>query len=594
MCGIYFSSRADDFRYVQKKLDVIESRGPDNVAHMRHSNFVIGHRRLAILDTSSLADQPFESHAYSLTYNGEIYNFLALRKKYLAEVEFVSDSDTEVLFHLLCRNGEQILNELEGMFAFVFINNESGEIIAARDRFGQKPLVYFKDEYGVELASTALQIGCNKRLELDQEACRDVIFSKRVRGNKTIYENILKVPPGGLLKGNIASNDLVAETWYKCDFQNDMSVDIIEYLKKSISKRLVSDVPVGAYLSGGVDSSIVSALAYEQSKDICGFGIGFTNEVYDESKHILEVSKKIGLSTEVRKIGKHSFDYHEMIELYVKHCDEPFADDSLFAMFKLAEMSRESLTVVLTGDAADELFLGYERYLHISKAWSVIKLVPLRNHVAFLLRLIGTSWAQKLSHKLSAKSLLDLYHKSSWISDADYFISGRNDSYFPNNPLTTNAAINPDCLTSLSLYDLQTYVPEDINYKVDRATMAYSIEARSPFLDHILVEKALGLPLEDKIKNGVQKVLLKDWLSSRYRIKSVYRKKQGFKFNTNDYRDEINTVLHSDCARYISKIVDIDILKLEKRMSESRDVIPVVVWNFVMLCEWTRKNQKCA
>ena len=298
MCGIYFSTSRKDFAHVESKLNIIESRGPDNADYLEDDAYVIGHRRLAILDVSSLGHQPFSCSRYILSFNGEIYNYQELRLKYLPNHNIVSNSDTEVLFVLLKELGSSILKELDGMFAFVFLDKDTGDILAARDRFGQKPLVYMYSELGIEIASTVDQIAVNKRLTLNKSACLDVIFSKRVRGCKTVYNEVLKVAPGSLIDGNLFTNELEVKSWYSLEIKKSNNNQIKEFLKAAVKKRLLSDVPIGSFLSGGVDSSLISALAYEESESIKGLELALRTSCM--TNH--DTSKKFQIRLEWKRI----------------------------------------------------------------------------------------------------------------------------------------------------------------------------------------------------------------------------------------------------------------------------------------------------
>ena len=457
MCGIYFSNRYSDRDFVKAKMELVKYRGPDNITISSYDQFVAGHARLSIQDLSSISNQPFEDQEFTLVYNGEIYNSEYLKSAYLEGVKMETSGDTEILFRLLCKYGSDCLPWLEGMFAFVFIDKANESVMIARDRFGQKPLSYYIDNEGIEVASLVSQISLNNTLNLDIDSCRDVVFSKRIRGGKSIFKEVKKVFPGSYVRLDLNDTSTFEEIeWFNLIGEArtyHSSEKIEDLIESAVQKRLISDVPIGTFLSGGVDSSLVTALAKGVKANIAAYGVGFNEGEIDETKYILEAANKLKVPVKTKRHTRETLKIERVKEIYSDTCDEPFADDSILAMLQLSEFATRDLSVVLTGDAADECFLGYDRYERARKRWKLIRLVPLRRIVSkFIVRLSASKRACAIGELLQSENLLDLYHRSSSILAARYYLLDRCEYSVPN-PVGLESAEILGSMTPLG-YDL--------------------------------------------------------------------------------------------------------------------------------------------
>lgn len=577
MCGIagFISDRPDDgFTSVLTRMaGMISHRGPDDdgVWIDEFAGIALAHRRLSILDTSPAGHQPMTSacRRYVIAFNGEIYNHNKLRLL-LAESGGHSDwaghSDTETLLACVSAWGlEKSLKLLKGMFAIALWDLKESVLYLARDRMGEKPLYYGWQGgsflFGSELK--ALKVHPNFRGEVDRGALALFFRHNYIPGPYSIYRNIWKLPAGSYIKlqspgleekespAPVAFWSLrtVAEQGVGNPFDGDETeaLNLLDAkLGNSIQEQMLSDVPLGGLLSGGVDSSTVCALMQSSSmQPINTFTIGFDEQHFNEATHARAIAAHLGTNHTELYVSAH--DALELAPQMASMYDEPFADSSQLPTHLVMRMARQHVAVALSGDGADELFGGYNRYTYAPKVWQQVQKMPgpLRELLCALLTAVPAPSLNKLSRLASISQLGDKAHKLgqrlSGVNDIDdFYISlvsewGDVENLVVGNPVSSSLLdvrsqwpnLN-DAVNRMMALDALSYLPDDILVKVDRAAMAVSLESRAPFLDYELVEFAWQLPMDYKIKNGQGKWLLRRLLS-RYIPQSLMdRPKMGF------------------------------------------------------------------
>lgn len=556
---------------VSKMAEAIAYRGPDSHGIWEKDDAILGHRRLAIVDLTAAGHQPMNSadQRYAITYNGEIYNHLDVRTELSVERKIIwrGHSDTETLLEALSHWGvEKTLQKVNGMFAFALWDCKDRKLTLARDRFGEKPLLYSIVGKTIIFASELKAFRHLQPISLTPNANTIALYLKKwnVPAPHTISPDVKKVMPGHYLTWTAESGLKTASYWsaqsaYEKGRANPIKdfaqaeIELEKLLTDSIEIRKMSDVPLGCLLSGGIDSSLVAALMQKnQSTPIDTFSIGFENSDFDESIHAEAVAQRLGtnhrtlLLTEVEALN----NIPKLGSIY----DEPFADSSQLPTYLVCALTRKHVTVALTGDGFDELFSGYARYILAEKAWRYASRIPARN---FLGRQIGNlpdaliariskllapmvpsgvnpqSLGKKLQnagHLLSANSAHDLYgrYMSSWQNPLE-LLKDKSPSaaeYLGSpNSSTESAETNHD---RFMLDDQTDYLPNDILCKVDRASMAVSLETRIPALDPRVADFAWRIQPADRWQNGKGKGILRNILYKHVDREIVDRPKRGF------------------------------------------------------------------
>ncbi|MDL0429705.1 asparagine synthase (glutamine-hydrolyzing) [Marinobacter sp. TBZ242] len=554
---------------LRKMGDAIVHRGPDDGGVWLNGNLTVGlsHRRLSILDLSPLGAQPMASASgrFVIAFNGEIYNFQVLRDELLAGgANFRGHSDTEVMLAAFEAWGvEEALGRFAGMFAFALFDQQEQQLFLARDRMGEKPLYYGWQGnalvFGSELK--ALQQHPDWRGEINRSALPLLVRHNLIPAPHTIYSGISKLPPSSFVAIDLARlepgylpeptrywrlEDQFAESQ---DWTLETAADRLEtLLTEVVGEQMVSDVPLGAFLSGGVDSSTVVALMQKQaSTPVKTFSIGFNEEGFNEAEHAAAVAQHLG--TDHTELYVTEQDALKVIPLLGKMYDEPFADSSQIPTFLVSEMTRKKVTVALSGDGGDELFCGYTRYPGTVDAWnrrgaikprleSLFARMPESLSVLAARALMpsqrhrskgGVSFRLDATRAVAgAGNLSEFYRRrvSLWPYPGKALTMADEPIYGLNAPLPQSVPDND--LKTLMWRDLNWYLPDDILVKVDRAAMACSLETRIPMLDHRVVSFALGLPTKLNVKDGVGKQVLRSVLYRHVPRELIDRPKQGF------------------------------------------------------------------
>lgn len=592
ICGAWGGLTVNNYSIV-RMADCLQARGPDAKGHWNDAdlNLALGHQRLAILDLSPAGHQPMLSPCgrYVLVFNGEIYNHRTLRAELDAQgggFEWRGHSDTETLLAGLRHWGiNAALKRLNGMFAFALWDRQERSLILARDRMGEKPLYYGHAGdtflFGSELK--ALTAHPKWQGKIDRNALAAFMRDGNVPAPLSIYNGIHKLLPahyvvvsegGHCISEPICYWDLGGIAARGSDLSLDASNltdQLDQLLHEAVGLRMEADVPLGAFLSGGYDSSaIVAHMQAQSSRPVKTFSIGFAEAEFNEAEHAAAVAKHLGTDhTELYVTPREALD---VIPSLPHIYDEPFADSSQIPTFLVSRLARSQVTVSLSGDGGDELFAGYNRHVMGPRLWQRISLLPtsMRRATAMSLSLALRSSMihssprvpllgeklEKLGHALAATDGMDFYHRlrAAWPDSQGLVVGAEQLAFWSNS--------NQDLLTDLGLreqmmlMDMQTYLPDDILTKVDRASMALSLEARVPMLDHRLVEFAWRVPDQFKVRNRQGKWLLRQMLYRYVPPALLDRPKAGFAVPLSDW-------LRGPLREWAESLLDVDRLRRE-------------------------------
>ena len=624
ICGVIDRKRGSlNSELILGMANKMAHRGPDDrgvYANLESTPRVaLGHRRLSIIDLSKDGHQPMtnEDKSVWLVLNGEIYNYRTLRSELEKKGHmFKSNTDTEVVIHLYEEYGEDCVRHMRGMFAFAIWDEKRKTLTAGRDRTGQKPFLYYCDNdrfvFASEFASL-VESGLIKK-EINPKAIDHYLTFGYIPAPLTIYKNVLKLPPAHVLTFKDGKVNL--KCYWNPDYsrktkisEKDASHEILRLLKEAVKLRLRSDVPLGAFLSGGIDSSTIVALMSEISGEkVKTFSIGFEEKDYNELKYARNIADKFGT------------EHHELIvkpdalgvlPLLVERYGEPYADSSSIPTYYVCNQTRRFVTVALSGDGGDELFAGYERYPAMLVSEVYQKMPGMFKGLAKgLMRTFpdSTDPKNKLRRIKRFSEGLDMEFNLRylrWVSifnnklKNELYSNSFKDRASGNDPLSyLNPYIGDTGISSrldrLLATDTHTYLPDDLLVKVDIASMANSLEVRSPFLDHKLIEFVASLPAEYKMKGIAKKYLLKKTMKGIVPSEIINRRKMGFglpvgKWFRNELKDFLQeTLLSKDSLDrgYFKK----DVLKgmIGQHVSEKRD-FTFQLWALLMLEMWHKR-----
>jgi len=631
MCGIAGIVDTRETRKIDRDLlyrmtHRLAHRGPDGSGFHSALGIGLGHRRLAIIDVAG-GHQPLfnEDKTIAISFNGEIYNFQELAEELKSKGHrFRTHSDTEVIVHAWEEWGEASLTRFRGMFAFALWDERQQTLFLARDRFGKKPLYYTLLDDGLLLFASemkALLVCPAVQQRINPTAVEDYFAYGYVPESKSIYGDIHKVPPAHFLAVRRGRPMQAASSYWDLAFDDDRAIseqqaqrELIERLRESVKMRLISEVPIGAFLSGGTDSSAIVGMMAEISGLVSSFSIGFTQAAFDESQYAEMVAAQYNTLHHRRIVDADDVD---LIEQLARIYDEPFADASAIPTYRVCALARERVTVALSGDGGDEMFAGYRRYRWHNSEEKFRQLLP--NHIRRpLLRTLGRMYPKldRAPRVLRAKATL-LELAESTVDGYFLNVAMLDDSvrtklfssrfarelqgYHAKEELARHLAAAPtaDPLSAAQYADMKTYLPGDILTKVDRASMANSLEVRSPLLDHGFAEWAASIPARLKLQNGEGKYIFKRAMESRLPGDVLYRPKQGFvvplaSWFRGPLREQVRSALMGSLIRETGWFNSLFIeTAFEKHVSGSRDYTRLI-WSLLMFEAFLRQEHRAS
>ncbi len=602
----------------------LSSRGPDVQDIYNDQTVALGHRRLSIIDPTPEGNQPMWdlSGRYCIIFNGEIYNYKSLKQELTSEgVKFQSETDTEVLLNLYIKEGKDCLQKVNGFFAFAIYDFQDKSLFIARDRIGIKPLYYLLDNDRLLFASemkSILEYGIDK--ELDYSALHTYLQLNYIPAPQTIFKSVKKLLPGNYI--HITNDGIAVDSYYDIPFNREnytsnsyetQKKQLESLLENSVQKRLVADVPLGSFLSGGLDSSVVAALAKRHKNDLHTFSIGFKDEkFFDETDYARSVAKKI--ESEHTVFSLTNADLYKHVNDILDYIDEPFADSSAIAVYILSQETRKHATVALSGDGADELFAGYNKHAAFQRIINGGGATKAAKALQPLWYLLPKSRSNTLTNKFRqlhrfAKGMRMNSQERYWIwagfaSEKQSFslFSAASkeqldqDSYNSLKQQLLKHIPDKENINDLLYTDSKLVLPNDMLTKVDRMSMANSLEVRVPFLDHEVVEYAFSLPANSKINGNIRKRILHDTFRNLLPEEIYNRPKKGFevpllKWFRNEMQHTIKNELLSDSFVNEQGIFDVkEVRKLKKKLfsSNSGDV-HARIWGLVVFQHWWKR-----
>ena len=609
MCGIYGSTIEYSRKQVQDKLERTKFRGPDKLdfKFLGSSNkpVIFGHNRLAIIDIDERSNQPFTyNHTIHIVFNGEVYNFKVLKKQLESKgYQFNTTSDTEVICAAYLEYGEDCVNYLGGMFAFVIFDETKQKLFGARDRLGKKPFYYYLNEKQFEFASQISSIQMHHtNLTISNKAISYYLAWGAVPDPNSIFNEIKKLQAGHCFSLDLTSYNFKERPYWDIDTEvknpykgsyKEAITELDGLISNAVSTRLFADVPVGVFLSGGVDSSVVAALATKTTDSkVKTFSVKFNEKGFDESVYAKQVANH--LQTDHHVIECNYNEGLDLIDNFTHYYDEPFADSSAIPSMLLAKHTRKKVTVALSGDGGDESFIGYERYKWMKQVNHLYNLPNFLRHTVAKTAGLAPHYKLKMIGKgLQYEDINSLYIASvtgvnmSWLkSDFDYTDVPEKKYLFHNDK---------NLYERLTDFDIKTYLNWDINTKVDRATMAYSLEARAPLMDNSIVEFAQSLPTAFKYNGNIQKRILKDVLYQYVPEKIFDRPKAGFtmpfaEWFKHELKEYVLSELDMASLREIPNIDADEVYKMiQQHMKGSWNRYPLI-WKLLVLKKWLKTN----
>ncbi len=617
MCGISgFIDYSKNLRQQQliEANNLMNHRGPNDSGDYFDvcNNFHIGlaHKRLSIIDVSSCGHQPMHFEHLSLVFNGEIYNYQEIKLKLIEKgYAFHSTSDTEVVLKSFHAWGMDALTNFIGMFAIGLYNHNTSELFLVRDRIGVKPLYYYVDSHQLIFASELKAILSYPKVtkEFDYESLNIFLHHGYIPSPLSIFRHIHKVTPGTYIRYH--KKDLTHHSYWDLkekfsEYSQQRITDEPTALKKldelvndCVKYRMVADVPIGAFLSGGYDSSLVTAVMQRNTNEpVKTFTIGFNEASYNEANYARDVAEY--LKTDHYEQYLHVDDALHLIDKIPTYFDEPFADSSQLPTMMVSKIAKEKVTVILSGDGGDELFCGYDRYDEAQFYWKYHKLLK---PVAYANKFLPLESVLDYVD-LKYKKLLHLNNLQGIVNHryilSKYYLNGliKNSPFTISDTFSHMLSLSRNPQEAFMLQDMLTYLPDDIMVKVDRATMSVSLEGREPLLDHRLFEFSFQLSHSLKYKNGEKKYLLKKLAHQYIPEKLLNRPKKGFSLPIHNW---LKKDLNSLVEQYLSKeyindqgIFDYHVLNFIKQQfykEKGRGKYATTIWHLIIFQLWMNK-----
>jgi asparagine synthase (glutamine-hydrolysing) len=621
MCGIagIFSKQPVSIDTICAMTRAIQHRGPDaNAVYVDDDGRIaLGHDRLSIIDLSSNANQPMHSADGNLyiVFNGEIYNFKEVREiihNENSKIIFQTQSDTETILHAYAMWGPNMVNRLDGMFSIVIYDKRAESLFLFRDRVGKKPLFYYEDDdlfvFASEIKGMLKHPVVQARKKINTQAIYQFLHLGYIPQPNSIFESIKKFPAGHWGIKKIDDRLKVRAFWSELKTLSRVKnsrprspesykAELEIKLSAAVQKRLISDVPVGAFLSGGTDSSLVTAFAAQHhSGRLKTFNIGFRDAKFDERTYAERVARHLNTEHETHLLEED--EAVDILENCLAHFDEPFADASSIPTMLVSKLARKQVTVALTGDGGDELFHGYGSYDWALRLQNPL-LKAIQTPASYFLKTFGSDRMKRIGKILEkvepAKLPSHIFSQEQY-----YFADSEIDQLLTHNHYYESFTWQPTegYLTPAerqALFDLEFYLKDDLLVKVDIASMFHSLECRCPLLDNELVEFALNLPPEYKVRYGERKWILKETLSKFIPRNLVYRPKWGFSIPMSRW---LNTKLKYLIDDYLSEQIINDhgivrfstVKNLLERFQQGENHLYNRVWLLIVLHKWLKEN----
>lgn len=608
MCGIAgFYSKKFSRQQLEQMTDIIGHRGPDATGYFfdETTGVGLGHRRLSIIDLSAAANQPFYSRdgRYIMIYNGEVYNYKEVAARY--RIQQRTTSDSEVIIEAFAKAGVESLTHLNGMFAIAIWDKQEEKLYLIRDRIGIKPIYYYWRDNIFAFASELKSLFYfSFPRQINHDSVADFLYLGYIPGDSTIYYDFKKLLPGYYAvyhKGLLSSYP-----YWRADAQlqphplaneTEAKKQLKDLLESSVNYNMISDVPVGVFLSGGVDSSTVAAIAQaNSSKQVKTFSIGFKETKYNESHFAEEVARHIKSDHEefivTEDHAMHLAD--KIVDIY----DEPYADSSAIPTYMVSQLARSKVTVALSGDGGDELFMGYGFY-HWARRLNYPGIKHFRHLIGSAIYYAGNNRMKRASYLFDYPAQR---RKSHIFSQEQYFFTEKELKSLLKNPArpdvdeyncTSVRRLNE--MEEQSLFDIKNYLPEELLVKTDRASMAHALEVRVPLLDHRLVEFALNLSTDLKMRAGTGKYILKQVLYDYLPEHLFKRPKWGFAI---PLRKWLSAGLFYMIEKYLDdKLIEEcglvnlgQVQALKKEFIQGRDYLYNRLWALIILHQWYKEK----
>jgi asparagine synthase (glutamine-hydrolysing) len=581
---------------VMECLKTIEHRGPDDIGIYDDGSSILGFRRLSIIDLEN-GHQPFEKDSYEIIFNGEIYNYKNIKENLeLKGHDFTTDSDTEVLITDYIEKKEKSIYDLRGMFTFLIYNKETKEVFGARDQFGIKPLYYIDNENIIAFASEyKALIPLIDHPSVDESSLQKYLSFQYVPGEDTMIKEIKKVPPAHYF--TIVDNKIDFQCYHKVNFNAQEPIDkkeVYDVMVDSVNSHMVSDVEVGTFLSGGVDSSIIATIASKKKAKIKSFTVGFDVEGYDEIDVAKKTSEELNIENIHIKVGEK--EYINAIKEVVYKFDDPVADPSAVGLYFLSKEASKHVKVVLSGEGSDELFGGYNIY---KEYYPLKKIIKLPKIIKRFIKFIASKLPNIVGKNFLLRGTTPL--KERYIGNAKIFdneeaekilVNYDSGSTFQNVVKKIYSNCNErgyDYVTTMQDIDIHTWLRDDILAKGDKMSMANSIELRVPFLDKEVLKVAEKIPLMQRVSKKNTKLLLREAFKNIVPKHVVDRKKLGFPTPIRVWlKSELgevvkNTINDSKVDKYINKSYVMNLLDehLKDKKDNSRKI-----WTIFIFCLW--------
>lgn len=623
MCGItgivqFNREKAIAPAVLKNMCDSIYHRGPDDDGLYMSRNVGLGFRRLSIIDLST-GHQPLsnQNDTVYIVFNGEIYNYLEQRQKLIQKgYIFKTTTDTEVILHLYEEYGVDCLQYLRGMFAFAIWDSNKQQLFCARDRFGIKPFYYYSDQekfvFGSEIKAILKSNDIDKTISID--ALDSYFAFGYITSDLSIYKNIKKLQPAHYLLLSLKDKPVIEiNRYWEIHFDPDYSKsenrwkeEIEACFSETVKLHMISDVPLGAFLSGGIDSSsVVAMMAKNSDRPVKTFSIGFKEQKFNELKYARELANKYGCEHHEQIVEPESIG---LLSKLVSAYDEPFADSSAIPTYYVSQLARKHVTVALSGDGGDELFAGYTGYTKFKK----IRSFPLNFRGSIANKVIWGNIHNLIPHSTKGKGLMYFLsqpkeyafaYQTSWTEQERSELFGHSGEN--RNKLATELfkveilqdKKNHDFISNLQYLDMKTYMVDDILTKVDRASMMNSLEVRVPMLDHKFAELTFKIPRDLKLKGNEKKYILKKAMQHYLPKNILSHPKQGFGvplslWFKSDLKEFVNDTLLAEnplLAKYVNKSYVKKII-MEDRKGK-RD-FNSKIWSLIVFEEWLKQNHQ--